>query len=282
MGRQGVRWLVPAVGAMAGVLALSGPAAGVDVGPASVPGAGELVPPSELPSTSAPPPVSTPAPAPPARVVPHVEAPPVESSSAPTGSVPKLQTPRQLQSEPKLPSPSASPPRTTGSTTSTGSSAQGGPRGVRSAQAPPPRVALRGVRPAQAPTTPWRQRRTGGGGRAGSSARRLCAIGDCAGRSRTCRAACRRSRASTLPCSSFRAGLGDRAPLSRPQAARRLGTSTKRVGRAERRGIRGLENARRRGACGVGATDPAVGGGRSLGLTDRPQHAPSWASLALS
>lgn len=248
MGRQGVRWLVPAVGSVVGVLALSGTAAGVDVGPVSVPGAGELVPPSQLPSTPAPPPVSAPTPA--APVVPRVKVPSVRVPPVQTAPpVPKLQPPTQLQSAPRAPSSPAAAPRTPESPASAGSATQGAstlgtPRASGSGPA-----ATAGSEPRLDAGARTRRQRLG---EAARDRRLRRVVEDLSG----CLSSVPRFDATVL---ALRAGLGDRAPRSRSQTARRLNTSAKRVGSAERRGVRGLKNARRRGACG--ATESGAGGG---------------------
>jgi HAD domain in Swiss Army Knife RNA repair proteins/Sigma-70, region 4 len=55
----------------------------------------------------------------------------------------------------------------------------------------------------------------------------------------------------------LRAGVGRRRPLSRRTVARRLGTSTRRVGRIERRGLSRLRRAARTSDCERRATGPA-------------------------
>ena len=79
---------------------------------------------------------------------------------------------------------------------------------------------------------------------------------------------------------SLRAGLGPRAPLSRPQVARRLDLGVAQTGRIERRGLRRLDRLAGAGACGGGAADAASlptansaaagqAGGSSAGLAPR-------------
>ena len=250
MGMQGLRRLVPAVVSVVGVLALSGTAAGVDVGPVSAPGAGELVPPSQLPPTPAPPPVS--APTPPAQVVPRVKVPPVQVPAVQTKPpVPKLQTPTQLQSAPRASSPPAAAPRAPGSTASAGSAAQGvSTRGTPRAAGSGP-AATAGSQPRPGAGASTRRQRLG---EAVRDRRLRRVVEDLSG----CLSSVPRFDAAVL---ALRAGLGDRAPRSRSQTARRLNTSAKRVAGAERRGVRGLKDARRRGACGAGATESGAGGG---------------------
>lgn len=254
---QGARWLGPAVGSVLGVLALSGTAVGVDVGPVSVPGAGQLVPPTEIPSTPAPPPVSAPAPAP---VAPRVEVPSVQVPSAQAPAAPKLQAPRQLQSAPKAPSPSTSAAQA-------GSGSSFASRGASTGSAEPragsSRVAGTAPQPRSHAGARTRQQRR----KAGIRERRLRRLVE---NLSGCLSSVPSFDAAVL---SLRAGLGDRTPLSRSQTGRRLGTSVKRIRRAERRGVRGLRNARARGACGGGGAAGSTGGGGPLDLRSGLQHA---------
>jgi MYXO-CTERM domain-containing protein len=56
------------------------------------------------------------------------------------------------------------------------------------------------------------------------------------------------------PLLAIRAGIGSAAPASLSDAARRLGISTRRATRVQRRGLRHLRAAGRSGACGAGAS----------------------------